>query len=857
MDKSLKLQEMKLISLIENPRAYLVALLLSLLIPSHCARTIANPGEELAFFRNEVLPVIQQNCLKCHGNGKNKGGLQLISRDAILRGGDSGPAVNLQNPEKSLLLDMISYRDGDHEMPPDGKLKDADIERLKKWVALGIPYDPALESQSKVHKEEPSGYLTEVNEKTRNYWAFRPLEKPSTPKLAQDGWNANPLDAFVAKHLEEAGLTPNQPATRQQLIRRAYYGLIGLPPTLEEVKAFEADDSPDAFEKVVDRLLSLPQYGEKWGRHWLDLVRYAETNGYERDNPKPETWRYRDYVIRAFNADKPYDDFIVEQLAGDELEKVTADSIIATGYQRLGIWDDEPADPDQAYYDGLDDVLSTTSQVFLGLTVGCARCHDHKIDPIPQRDYYRMMAFFHNTLNNIQQRRFKKSAYTLNTLRVIADESEKREHARQKKEHEKQLTSLENQVQKFENKIAATFSNPEKEDAADKRTRELLLKQKREKALDETELREYLQAKNKLQELRRKQLPRLSSALSIQENGRNAPDTYVLIRGNAHAKGELVQPGYPSVLGFPDPIFPKPSESAASSGRRMVLARWIASPENPLTARVIANRIWHFHFGRGIVRSPSNFGQNGERPTHPRLLDWLASEIIKNDWSLKRFHKTLMLSKTYQMSSAANPLGMQKDPENNLFWRFDMRRLTAEEVRDSIINLSGKLNLKMGGRSIYTDIPDEVLATASRPGNAWGKSDAADRRRRSVYIFVKRSLHEPMLKAFDLADTDSSCAVRFTTTVPTQSLTMLNSKFVNDQATVFAERIQKEAGDNRKDQVRLGLSLATNRQPSEEEVADGMAMMDEMQQIAGLTKNQALERFCLMAVNLNEFLYLD
>ncbi len=836
--------------------AHQTAALLGVLLLSHNGRSSADESEGLSFFRDDVLPVLQKNCFKCHGE-KSKGGLRLISREAILQGGDSGPAVDIQNPEKSLLLDMISYRDSDHEMPPKGKLDDADIERLTKWVAMGAPYNPALEAQSEAHEEESSGYLTEVNEQTRNYWAFRPIKKPAPPKAAFDGWGTNPIDAFIAKRLAAADLRPNKPAPRQQLIRRAYYDLIGLPPTLEEVKAFEADKSPGAFEKIVDRLLALPQYGEKWGRHWLDLVRYAESNGYERDGPKPEAWRYRDYVIRSFNADKPYDRFIKEQIAGDELDTVTADSIIATGYQRLGIWDDEPADPDQAYYDGLDDVVSTTAQVFLGLTVGCARCHDHKIDPIPQRDYYRMMGFFHNTLNDIQQHRFKKSPYTLNTLRVIASEAEKKKHERQKKEHEGQLRALENRIGTFETKITATFSNPEKEDAADKRTRELLLQQKRDKALSKTELRQYLQAKKELKELRQKKLPQLARALSVLENGNKAPDTFVLIRGNAHAKGDRVRPGYPSVLGFPDPEIPQAPPNATSSGRRRLLADWLTSPKNPLTARVIANRIWHFHFGRGIVRSPSNFGQNGERPTHPELLDWLASAMIENGWSLKKFHKMLMLSQTYQMSSVSNPISRAKDPENDLFWRFDMRRLTAEETRDSIINLSGKLNPQMGGHSIYTKVPAEVLATASRPNNAWGTSPPEDQLRRSVYIYVKRSLHEPMLKAFDSADTDSSCAVRFTTTVPTQSLTMLNSQFVNSQAGAFAERLKKQAGRNRWEQVRLGLSLSTNRQPSEREIVDGIAMMEDIQKTSNLTKDQALERFCLMAINLNEFLYLD
>jgi hypothetical protein len=416
---------------------------------------------------------------------------------------------------------------------------------------------------------------------------------------------------------------------------------------------------------------------------------------------------------------------------------------------------------------------------------------------------------------------------------------------------------LKSEIAKYEDQIAATFSNPEKEDQQDRRTREALLKNKRKNVLGESKLESYVAAKKDFDELRRKQLPRLTSALSMSENGRVAPETYVLVRGNAHSKGDKVRPGYPSVLGFRDPIIPSAPEGIDSSGRRMVLANWMTSPENPLTARVIANRIWYFHFGRGIVRSPSNFGQNGDQPTHPKLLDYLAAKMIEQSWSLKEFHKTLMLSKTYQMSSAANENALLRDPTNNLFWRFEMRRLTAEEVRDSIINASGKLNLKMGGPSIYTDIPDEVRATASRPDHAWGHSSEEERLRRSVYVYIKRSLNEPMLKAFDSADTDSTCAVRFATTVPTQSLTMMNSRFVNEKATAFADRLRAEAGKNREEQVRLGLTIVTSRLPSAQEIQDGLAMLDEIQDEAELSEKEALDRFCLMALNLNEFIYLD
>ncbi|MFT5492474.1 MAG: hypothetical protein ACI8V5_002850 [Limisphaerales bacterium] len=808
----------------------------------------------IAFFDSKVHPILEENCYRCHGaKDKLKGGLRLTSRNGLVEGGDSGSAINPGSLAESVFLQMLSYKDEHHEMPPDGKLPAEQIDILTKWVEMGAPFNPVREISGKAHK---SAYNNKINDESRNYWAFRPVGQPQPPKVDNAAWSANPIDAYLYAELAAKGLKPNPPASRRALIRRAYYDLIGLPPTPAEVKAFENDRSPKAFGKIVDHLLTRPQYGEKWGRHWLDLVRYAETNGYERDNPKPEVWRYRDYVIRALNQDKPYDRFVREQLAGDEFTEPTADGIIATGFQRLGIWDDEPVDADQAYFDSLDDVVSVSGQAFLGLTIGCCRCHDHKIDPLPQADYYRMTAFFNNTFNNSQQRKFKKSTFTLNTTTVIASPAARAEHDRRVRALREEMKERSTKLEGFEKRIFATFSNPEKEDAADKRTRELLMKQKSREALGPKERKKYIELKKEFESLKARKAPPLARALAIKENGPTAPEAFVLIRGNAHVPGDKVVPGFPQVLGLKDPVIPTPPKGAQSSGRRTVLADWIVSKDNPLTARVMANRIWQFHFGRGIVRSPSNFGQNGVAPTHPKLLDWLARDFMNQGWSIKKMHRRMMLSKAYQMSSAANEAALKADPQNNLFWRFDMRRLTAEEIRDSIINLTGKLNLKQGGPSIYTEMPAEVLATASRPDKAWGTSSETERNRRSVYVHIKRSLNEPMLKAFDQADSDSPCAVRFATTVPTQSLTMLNSKLVNDSAEDLGDRLRATSKDPR-EQVRTGLSLAFCRDATNDEIKAGLALIDELQTDAELDQKHALDRFCLMVLNLNEFVYLD
>jgi hypothetical protein len=817
----------------------------ALLEPSPAADKKPFTDEQLALFEKEALPVLEANCIRCHSGNMPKGKLRLDSREGVLKGGKIGPAVSLDEPDDSNLLAAIRHES--LKMPPDGKLAAKDVEVLTRWVKAGVPWKPGVVAADKF-----TGGGGKVTEESKNYWAYKPVQRPSVPKVKNNEWVQNPVDAFILAKLEAKGLTPAPPAERAALVRRATYDLIGLPPTPEEVDAFVKDKSPDAYEKLIDRLLASAHYGEKWGRHWLDLVRYAETNGYERDGPKPFVWRYRDYVIKSFNDDKPFDRFVEEQLAGDEIDRDNPDAVIATGYYRLGLWDDEPADPAQARADETDDLVATTAQVFLGMTMNCARCHDHKIDPIPQKDYYALAAFF----RDIQPYSNTRNTSSRTNLTDVSPPEKRARYEKELKEREERINELTAAVTKIED--AAIKKMPaEDQRAAEGPDREKVLARKLKEFLTEGEAKEYARLKGELDQLRKKPEPAEVLALSINHCLVDPPETFVLVRGNPHAPAAKVVPAFPSVLGAGVPTIPAPAKDARSSGRRTVLANWIASKDNPLTARVLANRLWQHHFGVGIVASSNDFGKFGTGPTHPELLDWLASEVVEGSWKLKRMHKLLMLSSAYQMSVKANPDGLRADPANALLWRFNMRRLTAEEVRDSMLAVSGKLNLKTGGPSIYPPIPKEVLAGQSVPGQGWNTSPPEEACRRSVYIHIKRSLLVPLLAQHDQADTDNSCPVRFTTTVPTQALGMLNGAFTNEQAAAFAERLRKEAPDDLAAQVRRAARLTTGVVPPDDKVQRDVDFIKELQAKGKLSAAEALKNYCLLMLNTNAFMYLD
>jgi mono/diheme cytochrome c family protein len=773
-------------------------------------------------FAREVQPIFAKRCFACHGPDEAEGGLRLNEKESAFGELDSGSrAIVAGNLKRSILLAKIAADDLGERMPPEGKpLSKTEIDTIRRWIEQGAEW--------------------------KSHWAFESPRQQSPPSVGNAAWVRNPIDAFILRKLEEHGLSPNPPAEKIALIRRAYYNLTGLPPSPEEVGQFLANESPDAYERLIDRLLASPQYGERWARHWLDAVRYAETNSFERDGPKPNAWRYRDYVIRSFNDDKPYDQFIREQLAGDELPEVTNDTIIATGYYRLGLWDDEPADAKQARFDELDDIVSTTSQVFLGLTVNCARCHDHKIDPIPQDDYYRLLAYFHEV-----RPYGVRSDQTSWNQTDIGDPAIAQQHAQVAEQRE----SITRRMKAIEDAGIARMP-AEFQRLAEGEDRQKVIRDKLQEHVPADDWQKYTALRDELRDLRRRKLPPREMALSVKCLP-EPPETFVLARGNPHVTDKKVEPGVPKVFQSADPALPQRSAGVASSGRRLTLANWIASPDNMLTARVMANRIWQFHFGRGIVRSSNNFGQLGDPPTHPELLDWLAQEFVAGGWKMKSLHKLIMLSNAYQMSSRGRPDALEKDPQNQLFWRFDMRRLSAEEVRDSIHAVTGQLNPEMYGPSYYPEISAEVLAGQSQPGAGWGDSSEKEQARRSIYIHVKRSLITPILADFDFPEPDVSCAARFATVHPAQALGMMNGSFMQKQAGKFAERLMREAGDDRPAQIKRALRLAVLREPTEAEIRRGISLIESLEAKHKLGKSDALKYYCLVVLNLNEFAYLD
>ncbi len=714
-------------------------------------------------------------------------------------------------------------------------------------IALVLPVPLAGQSAPKLRSSNST-----LSAEDRAYWAFQPVKRLdisvnsktviSRSVMRERGLSQTdsriaagpkPIDALLFASLAGQKLAMNPPATARELVRRASFDLLGLPPTLEEVAAFEKNPGDTAWAELIDRLLASPHYGERWGRHWLDLVRYAESNGYERDGAKPNAWRYRDYVIESFNSDKPYDRFIREQLAGDEIAdeqlanvagaKEWRDAIIATGFYRLHVWDDEPDNTIKAEFDDLDDIMVATSTAFLGLTIGCARCHDHKYDPISTADYYSLLSFFRSIDGYGLHHTGGGGRGTGKILRSLATAGELAKWEGEKK----------SRVKEADLKLAQAT------DADAKKRLEAELKAAREAALP------------------------FDYALAIAENGPKAKATHILARGDAFTPKGEVEPAFPTVFGLPAPQFSERAAGAKTTGRRRVLADWIASPQNPLTARVMVNRIWQKHFGVGIVPTPDDFGQTGGRPTHPPLLDYLAAEFVASGWSVKAMHRLIMNSRAYRMSSRAdNQRALATDEANTLLWRQNLRRVEAEVVRDTMLAASGTLNPKRGGPSVFPTLPKEVHGTQDSSGKGWADSPAEEQNRRSVYLVVKRALKVPLLDCLDFANSASPVAVRPSTTTAPQALMLLNDSFVQTQAAALAARVMREGGEREEMQIERTFQLVLQRAPTKGELKASLGLLADQRKRAvaeGMPARGrvALNSFCRGLLNVNEMIYVD
>ena len=995
------------------------AVFLAVALPPLSA-TAADPDPKIVFFRAEVRPILQR-CVACHSGGDPTGGLTLTTRDGALKGGDDGPALVPGDSAKSLLFHMASSK----TMPPKKPLNAADIAALRRWIDDGAVWEGVLK------REDRAG---------PDWWSLQKLQRPAPPAVKDKDWVRNPVDAFVLAALEAHGLQPAPPADRATLLRRVTFDLIGLPPTPEEIDAFLKDESPDAYDKAVDRLLASPHYGERWARHWLDVARFSESQGFEYDRIRDHAWRYRDYVVQSFNDDKPYPQFVKEQVAGDVLEPVTPAGIVATGFLTAGPWDEagnvsvSTLLKARIREEELEDMLSAVGQTFMGLTVNCARCHDHKFDPITQKDYYRLKAVFEGvrygnrpllTLEQARQRDDDLAHINRRiadfTARLAALDQAGRDKALRdrltpptaealpkpmaqwtferdaadvigglpgmlhggavvengrlklngkgaflqtaplpREVHDKtleawvspaDLTQRGGGVISLESKDGRTFDaivygervagrwmagsdfyhrtrdlDPAAETAkpgdlvhvavvyaadgsiavyrngepyappytpagveATLRTYpdgdsvvllglrhtgagdgffagEIAEARLYDKALSAAEVAASFkvgcvkvapeQILAALTPEQRREHDRLTQDLATERNALKAvpapamawcanpkppPPTFVLKRGDVEKPGEEVAAGGISVIQAPASDFGLPPD-APEGERRVKLAEWLASPDHPLTARVLVNRVWHYHFGRGIVATPNDFGFNGERPSHPELLDWLASQFIAHGWSVKKLHKLLVTSATYQQGSAFNAKAADVDADDRYLWRFAPRRLEGEAVRDAMLAVSGQLNPQVGGPSFrpftVTTFNSSFYTLTDPPDPEYS--------RRTLYRINVNSAKSPLLDAFDCPDPSTKTPRRAVTTTPLQALALMNNSFVLRQARSFGERVRKETGDDPEAQVRQAYRLAFGRTPTTEEVGRAVPV----------ARDQGPETLCWVLLNASEFQYL-
>jgi cytochrome c553 len=699
---------------------------------------------QVEFFEKSVRPVLAANCFECHGAEKHKGGLRLDSRPMMMEGGDTGPAIMPGNAKASLLIQAIHYKDSP-KMPPKGKMSDADIAILTEWIQQG-----ALWPETTASIRPSAGKAFKISADDRAFWSFQPLARPTVPAVTNAKWTRNAIDHFILAELEAHNLQPAAPADKRTLIRRATFDLIGLPPTPEEVDAFLSDDSPDAFARVVDRLLASPHYGERWARHWLDVARYGEDQAHTFQARKyPQGFRYRDWLVQAFNDDLPYDRFLIEQLAADLLPGTDRVSQLpALGFFALGpVYYGDPKKLDQ-----IDDRIDTVSRGLLGLTVACARCHDHKYDPISTRDYYALAGVIAST------------DYVELSLEPGKEGQPVPPPAKDKKDAKKETPKV-----------------------------------------------PFIHALKDVKPVTMK----------------------VHIRGNPKTLGDEVPRRFLEILGGSD------AHSFQQGSGRLELAQVIASRDNPLTARVMVNRIWQHHFGKGLVRTPSNFGALGERPTHPALLDYLAGRFIASGWSMKALHREIMLSAAYQMSTQTDARCFEADPDNRWLWRMNRQRLDVEAWRDAMLAVAGTLDRKLGGPSLDLN--------------------AAENQRRTLYGSVSRHELNGLLRLFDFPDPNITSEKRTVTTVPLQQLFVLNSEFMVRNAKALAARLTAQPGQSDAERIRTAFLVVFSREVTDRELQLGLHFLSAPNATTGGAKTtlSRWEQYAQVLLMTNEFMFVD
>ena len=761
-----------------------------------CAAALqAQSDGDIQFFEEKVRPILVNNCQSCHNDQAKMSGLSLASREGAMLGGSRGSAVIPGQVNASLLVEAVR-RAGALKMPPTGPLPPEDVESLVTWVRSGATWD------------EPSGR----KRATASHWSFQPVARPEPPAARNTGWARNPIDNFILSKLEEKGIGPSPEADRRTLIRRASLDLIGLPPSPEEVQQFLEDDGAGAYGRLVDRLLASKHYGERWGRHWLDVARYADSNGYSIDGER-SIWRYRDWVINALNEDKPFDQFVIEQIAGDLLPNPTRDQLVATGFQRNTMINQEGGiDFEQYRVEAVVDRVSTTGAAFLGLTVGCARCHDHKFDPISQREFYQLFAFYNdvdevgaNTLDGEARDRM---------MDPLLEFGKPEEYAR-REALKHQIGLLEGELLEYRKSLEADWETrfATGGDTVEERVRGIFeIPRAKRSSVDRGTLDRFFRARDAGWKARQdgisalmEQLPKIESTM-IMRDLPEPREAYIHTQGDFTRKGDPVSPGTLSVL----PPLPE-----NENPNRLDLAHWLVSKDNPLTPRVTVNRMWQRYFGLGLVETENDFGSQGTSPSHPKLLDWLASEFVARDWSLKAMHRLIVNSATYRQSSAVRPEAKKVDPSNRLLARQNRVRLEAEIIRDSALAVSGLLTPTVGGPSVFPPQPAGA-GQFTQVDRQWKAAEGPDRYRRGLYTYFWRSAAHPGLALFDAPNAQSSTTRRNRSNTPLQALTLLNDEAQTESARALAERVLAKDG-SRDARIRFAYETSLARPPRGDE----------------------------------------